>query len=270
MTHKLFCTLSTILFGVAAWIAPLNGHAQQASVNIIGGEFAPRYAGQDVTFIETDEYGCSGTLIGSREVLTAAHCIANGPGPSGYRVYVGRQWMSVQSAWYHARYDDSQPAYRMGKYDLGMLILSQPVTTVPPIPVLRGSRIARGTKVAIAVYGTNERSGSPGRSFLDDFKIGLSRVTEANGHTLNCFHRAFNASTCSGDSGGPVMVAYSKKGLAVVGVISSGTNRLRNDTCYLYGGGFFSTTDLQSPASRSFLSNFKGVRYARMQLRRKR
>jgi hypothetical protein len=151
----------------------------------------------------------------------------------------------------------------MARYDLGMLILSEPIQNVAPIPVLRGKRITKGTKIVIAGYGSNERSDDPDRSFVDDFKIGFSRVTNADGKQLFASHRAFRASACSGDSGGPAMIPANKKSLALVGTLSAGINVTEGGRCYLRGDGSFIEVDLQSRSSRAFLNYFPGVQYIR-------
>jgi secreted trypsin-like serine protease len=270
MKRTIISTLFSLSLLAASLLPALSSSAQEASVNIIGGEFYPQFAGLDIAYIETGEGSCSGTLVGKREILTAAHCIAGGPGPSGYSVYVARQWRSVQSVWYHSRYKDADLIYRSEKYDLGMIILSQPVQNLTPTPILRGWRVPRGTKVLIAGYGTNELSGDPDRSFINNFKMGFSKVVKSTGSMLECSHSPFRASTCAGDSGGPVMIPYNTKSFAVVGVISNGTNEVENHTCYLGSGGYFGNVDLQSPSSRNFLSAFRGVRYAGMQRKTKR
>jgi V8-like Glu-specific endopeptidase len=211
---------------------------------------------------------CSGTLVGPREILTAAHCIAEGPGAAGTRVYVANSRRSVESAWYHSQYVPSQSPSESARFDLGMLILSEPVTNMSPIPVLRGRRITRGTKILIAGYGSNERSDDPNRSFRDNFKVGLSRVILADGNHLFASHRAFSASACSGDSGGPAIIAIGKRSLAVAGTLSAGINVSEGGKCYLRGDGTFVEVDLQSVSSRAFLRSFPGVRYVRANSRR--
>jgi hypothetical protein len=159
-------------------------------------------------------------------------------------------------------YNPSQSPAAMARYDLGMLILSEPVDSLAPIPVLRGKRVTTGTKILIAGYGSNERSDDPSRSFIDNFKLGYSKVTNADGKHLFASHRAFRASACSGDSGGPAMVAVGRS-LALVGSLSAGINRSEGGRCYLRGDGSFIEVDLQSPSSRSFLKYFQGVQYIR-------
>ena len=265
--RKFLSLISLSLVAVAPLSYSSSAQAQRASASLIGGEYASDFAGRDIAYIENSESSCTGTLVGRREILTAAHCVAEGPGPSDYGVYVGGAWRSVESIWYNRQFDPSQPFDRAAQYDLGMLILSEPVVSVVPTPVLRGARIQVGTKFIFAGYGFHEIAPDPNGSFFDDFKIGVSRVTRANGRTINGSHRPFRASACSGDSGGPAEVAYTRTNFAVVGVISGGINVNDGSVCYLSGNGRFTLVDLQSPSSRAFLSAFPGVYYARMRSR---
>ena len=259
--------VALLLIAVTVISYPSSAEAQRASASLIGGEYAADFAGRDIAYIETSEFSCTGTLVGRREILTAAHCIADGPETSDYGVYVGGAWRTVESLWYNSMFDPSQSPERSAPYDLGMIILSEPVVSVAPTPVLRGTRISVGTRFIIAGYGLHEIPYDPNGSFFDDFKVGVSRVTRANGRTINGSHRPFGASTCAGDSGGPAQVAYNRRNFAVVGVVSVGINDHDNSVCYLRGNGLFTLVDLQSSSSRAFLSAFPGVYYARMRSR---
>lgn len=240
-----------------------HDRSQQVSTKILGGRFYPEAAGYRVAFIETDQYRCSGSLVGTREVLTAAHCIAGGPDASGFSVFVGGKWMEVESTWYHAAFDRNKPAAVMAPYDLGMVVLKNPVVGTRPFPILRKRKVRRGSTIFIAGFGTNERADRPNRSFIDNFKIGATRVAQAIGGVFFGEHRAYGSSTCAGDSGGPATFLYRRDALAVVGVLSAGTNSVEGGRCRLKNGGRFIHVDLQSPTSRAFLSYFPNVRYAR-------
>jgi hypothetical protein len=234
--------------------------AEEVRAKIIGGDFFPSAAGWRVAFIISDSFSCSGVLVGEREVLTAAHCVV-GTTTGELGVFVGGDWHSVESSWYHPSYDRQVAPVRSARYDLGMLVLSAPVTGTSPFPILRRKRVTRGSTIYMAGYGANERSDQPGRSFLDDFKIGATRLFDVSRGVLQGDHRAYRSSTCSGDSGGPATFFYKRNELAVVGILSAGTNKVIDNRCRLKHGGKFIYVDLQSASSREFLAYFPGVRY---------
>lgn len=264
--HRLFRRLSVaflaISFFIAASLAP-QVNAQDVSSKIIGGEFAPALAGGTVAYVVTPDFFCSGALVGRRQVLTAAHCLAEGPAISEYYVYVAGEWFTLSSAWYNAKYDPNKSSYESSPHDLGMLILSRSATKATPLSILNGNRIKRGARVMIAGYGANEYSDDPDRSFVDNFKLGFSRVERVDGKRIFGSHVQYNASTCSGDSGGPALHMYRKNKVAVVGILSAGVNNTIESRCELNADGSFIQVDLQSTSSRAFLRSFKGLRYAR-------
>ena len=270
----LFKTTATQLVSILIFISTLfsiilssdltpKAAAQDISAKMVGGEFAPSLAGGRVAYISTPNYSCSGVLVGRRSVLTAAHCVATGPTTDQYGIYVGEEWHTVESLWYHRRYNPSKNAYDSSPYDLGMIILNEAVTSVTPMPIVSGKPLRRGATIAIAGYGTNELSGDPNRSFIDNFKIGFSRIVRTDGKRLIATHSSFQASTCPGDSGGPATAQYRRNTFGLVGIISAGINTETEGGCQLNDDGSFIHVDLQSASSKAFLKAFPGLKYVR-------
>jgi hypothetical protein len=256
--------LTLTLFIVLLNSLASKAFSQEIGTKMVGGSFEPSIAGYRVAYIVTPNYECSGALVGKRAVLTAAHCIAEGPAVAEYGVYVGRDWYEVESAWYHSQYDPNQSAYQAARYDLGMLILKRSVTSAKPLSILSGRRVQRGAQLLIAGYGANELSDDPNRSFMDNFKIGIARVVKADGRHIFSSYRSNGASTCAGDSGGPASVAYGRSSIALAGIVSAGVNTVTNENrCELRADGSSIYVDLQSPSSKAFLRAFKGLKYVR-------
>ena len=249
------------IFALIAYATPTTLlQAQEVSSKLLGGEYAPSAAGRRTAYIESGEGSCSGTLVGPNLVLTAGHCVSDSDIPSDYTVFVGDEAHSVESLWQHESYDPSAEDEDAAPYDLGMLVLSNSVTTYAPIPILTGHRLQKGEQYYLAGYGTNEDTWDTSRSFIDNFKIGATTLEYRDSSLLWGTHTPFGSSICAGDSGGP---AYLVEGdlAALVGVASIGLNTESGNECILIEDGEFAHVDLQSASSRSFLAAFNGVEY---------
>ena len=235
--------------------------AQDVSQKIIGGSFVDLTAGP-VALITTSTYLCTGVLIGPSEVLTAGHCTAEGVPVSDYNVLVGGATYGVSAAYYNPSYDPNGDVVTYAPYDTGMLILSSSVTGTTPVAVLQDLPVEVGDPATIYGYGSNEDSGTPGRDPTANGKRANIYVEDVSDGLLSSQHSyaGVSASTCAGDSGGPMVQSVSGH-LAVIGSLSIGTNAYGNGTCTLSDGGLYSYVDLQSQTSQDFLGQFAGVRY---------
>ena len=195
---------------------------------------------------------CSGSLIDSRHVLTAAHCVT---GMDATQMLVGLDGSSkadmtlvgVMDFEVHLRYTEPLSNDEVGlPHDIALLRLSSPVTDVKPV-ALPGKKDAsyRGSKKGMAIYGwgvdqnnaSNDQLGfskqndysTRARKWFPDFN---SRYQLAAGRPLKS-ERLFS-SACFGDSGGP-LVGFGKKGQHVVlGVVSYGTQSCRTAAPTVY------------------------------------
>lgn len=183
---------------------------------------------------------CSGSLIASDVVLTAAHCVLDPDG--AYAVQVNSdtlrldgELLEVKAVWSSPRYDD-----RSIQNDLGLLLISEPVTDVVPIKLAT----KRQTKAVDALknftlYGWGVDQNGTSAEFLRSTR--LRPQTKA---ALRAFtEKQFNAKTtiaagrylrnervysgaCNGDSGGP-LVARIRGVETVVGITSYGATSCR-------------------------------------------
>jgi hypothetical protein len=181
---------------------------------------------------------CSGTLVGCHTFLTAAHCACAGDAEDADDCerfgLVDRRTIQVYLP--HAGFFDVDrltihPDFVFAEVgDLAVFELAQAPRGVLPSAINTTARLPFGTGGTLVGFG---RTG--GRSSEGD-NAGLKRqgpvtTTECNqdfsGDTHICWRFTGNgASTCSGDSGGPLFVA-SDNGLVVAGTTSGGTS----ETC---------------------------------------
>ncbi len=164
-----------------------------------------------VGFFTSGDTTCTATLIGPRDVLTAAHCIQSSSG--SFRV--GDKTHKWSKRHVHERYDEDSL-----DNDMAVATLDAAVTNVTPSP-LRTTPVLKGERFTIVGYGYNSSSGAyDGKKYAGNNSIASVYTTQ--------FSYTGNSNNCSGDSGGPSFI-----GNAVAGVTSSGEgNRYCSTTGY--------------------------------------
>jgi hypothetical protein len=172
---------------------------------------------------------CSGTLIGCRTLLTAAHCVQPDPSPADYLVYLQHAGVfTVATISVH-------PAVLFPIADIAIVTLDEPVSGIDPTPInlvdpepfipltgtivgfgqTQGGGFDYGIKRAGSVQTTSCPSGLPnGASDTElvcwDFLSPIGPV-------------GVDSNTCNGDSGGPLFLDLGG-GETVAGVTSGGTS----------------------------------------------
>jgi hypothetical protein len=189
---------------------------------------------------------CTGALIDSRHVLTAAHCVS---GLSAENILVGFGAGDLASSVIygvadyeqHLRYTEPETAKDVGlPNDIALLRLTKPVDNVTPIkiPSRSDSKLRNGDR-GMALYGwgqdqngridlrlgfTNQRDYS--KTAKRHFAKFNASIQIAAGYPLKR-ERLF-AGACYGDSGGP-LVGFDAKGAPnLVGIVSYGVSGCRS------------------------------------------
>jgi hypothetical protein len=164
---------------------------------------------------------CSGTVISSTAVLTAAHCLE---GTSGVSINFGSKEIAAESFSYHPGYKGTDS----DSIDVGVVIASSPLGQ-PIVPLLSSRDPQKNETVVIAGYGQSTFGGGAGT-----LRAGATSMSEVGTYYLVTNAGLNGSGACPGDSGGPLLVSLSGY-WAVAGVASTltppcvvATNRFLN------------------------------------------
>lgn len=228
---------------------PLNCELPGSNYGIVGGNILSsgnELSSSTVMVInlnyKDDVSICTGTLIDTDKVLTAAHCISPYGGKSAIAFTnnldcasqaTQRTLRPVINSVAHEEYSYLRKSLNNASYDLAILKFKGPLPDgykVRPLPAADFAPAPTDTLVTSG-YGVtseeNEDSGvlrfstSPGTKLLKNFYLNLLKkvVSIENTWVLEQYENG----VCSGDSGGP-LYADTKDGLILMGVTSTGVD----------------------------------------------
>ncbi len=219
--------------------------AQQ--LRIVGGDPSPPGAYPWLVSLQSakGEHFCGGSVISSRAVVTAAHCVTYGVA----RIVIGRSDLSGTGGEVRLAKDfkyQAHPAfYRAGDNDIAVIVFDRDLN-VDPVIVNRlasyeqPSASDKDLRVRVAGWGyTSEGSGvtSPEMREVDLPVVsnavcaqayGSSRINDNN---LCAGFKAGGKDSCSGDSGGPLFDAERN---VLVGTVSWGSGCARANAYGVY------------------------------------
>ena len=219
--------LVAVLFTAACTTTP-DG-TRTVGQDIIGGESAQPSDYPTVVALEEQpgNWFCTGTLIAKNWVLTAAHCVAEGPTTMHVRFddadvndTTGGRVVAVKTVHSNPMFD-----WEAWDNDIALLELAEDVTDRAPTPILRDP-VAFGTEVLDVGYGVADNNDGGGGLLRRVQKVTAdcagANDPAVSGANLVCMDASDGRGSCFGDSGGPTFATVG--GVRVVaGVTSGGT-----------------------------------------------
>ncbi len=223
----------------------------QDVTKIIGGTNADIADFPWQIFLRTGNYQCGGTIIAPDWILTAAHCTQNPDGSaipaSEMRVRAGASnpYTGAYTQYLVSQVIVHENFNRQTLYsDIALLKLQTPITAINATPIRLvtpgdANEGATDPGVVTWVTGWGLTSVVPEISpvILQKVQLPLVSIQTASAvwssipaYTLMAGYRDGNKETCSGDSGGPMVVPVAGE-YKIAGIVSWG-----NSTCSTYSG----------------------------------
>ncbi|KAJ4436546.1 hypothetical protein ANN_16577 [Periplaneta americana] len=206
-------------------------HVRDASSRITNGQTASRgqFPWQAAVFADNSWF-CGGSLISNTWVLTAAHCIG-----STYEVILGANnvnnpeseavIVSSSSSIIHEGYDSNTLANDIGLVRIPSVSYSTYISPISLVPRSDQGNSFAGESVRVSGWGLNSDSATEITENLQYVDLTVITNQECNSvygditSGMLCVSTPGGKSTCSGDSGGP-LIHSQNGGYVQVGVVS--------------------------------------------------
>jgi MYXO-CTERM domain-containing protein len=254
------------LLAIPACVASSSDDVRSVEQSIVGGQTVNPTEYPSVVALEDSpgNWFCTGTLISSDWVLTAAHCVADGP-TTGLNVRfddpdvndaAGGIVVAISEVHAHPDFD-----WEAWDNDIALLRLATPVTDRTPTPIHR-DQVAAATQVIDVGYGVADNQDNGGGLLRSVDKVtadcaGANDPT-VSGDVLICMDANDGRGSCFGDSGGPTFARINGS-LVVAGVTSGGTGDLCGAGWDLYTSVFaelsFVDTTISAPPTDPGMGN---------------
>lgn len=152
---------------------------------LIGGESTTVFP--EVVKIEAGKKVCTGTIIGPRAILSAAHCVTS-KAEGAHIFYLGKKYL--------VKFLSS--AKKAIGHDLALAITSIDIKGARFARL--GQGLAHGKQITMAGFGCTKKGGQPGALHVGKSKV----VGMDDDHILSALPNG--SVLCEGDSGGPSFV----------------------------------------------------------------
>jgi V8-like Glu-specific endopeptidase len=226
---------AAFLIALSMLIAPAAAAAESRIVNGVmthdfptTGQLLYSQSGVAITANNAGSW-CSGTLIGCRTFLTAAHCVVDDTAASHYWVYLQNGGIhTVSSIAYHPNYDPD-----LSGRDVAIVKLGADVTGIDPTPINSTHNLqAMGTGLAGVIAGFGRTGGGSDYGVKRWGQVTTSACNQTyvdeGEDKLVCWNytnpigpAGEDSNTCNGDSGGPLFMEFAGV-TEVVGITSAG------------------------------------------------